>query len=183
MKKWSGLIEIEEITKKDKNNNILFVKKNIKNIMHNTAENLLLSSCFSDFTVPDIYYFGLDARENLSLTGGENDESLIYPVVESNVTIYDCPKNEPNNNGYARASINKNAFTILKAENNHYKVKSPTINFTGLGSGWGPVTNLFMSYLDEDLNTIIISTVPLEETIFVKNNESIYVKMNLILKS
>lgn len=181
-KKWHGLLIIEEITHQNKDGVILWKENNLTNILHNTGEKLLLSSTFAGMTLPTNYTFGLDARTTLTTTGGINGESLIYPYIVDNVTLATKPDGEPVGNGYARVNVVNNTFTVLLDGDNHYRANGPVISFLASGSGYGPVSNLFLLYHASGQD-IIVSTVPLQQPLTMVNGEVINVKMGIKLVS
>jgi len=183
-KKWHGLLEIIEITHKDKNGNILWEENNLTNILHNTGEKLLLSSVFAGVNLPGTYNFGLDSRTSLTVAGGTNGESLIYPYIVDFITLASAPDGEPGLGvGYSRVSVANNSFVISIDTDSHYKASGSIISFVGTGAGWGPVTNLFMSYVNGSNQDVIIATVPLTQPITVINEQVVNVRMALKLRT
>lgn len=183
-KQWNGLLEIVEITHKDKFGKIIWEDKNLTNVLHNTGEHLLLSSAFAGLSIPETYYFGLDSRTILTTTGGTGGESLIYPYQEDNIVTATGPNGEPTvGNGYARVSVANNVFVVVLAEDNHYRANGPIVSFLGSGAGWGPVTNLFMSYVNEDSQDVILATVPLSQPVSINNGEVVNVRLGLKLRT
>lgn len=182
-KEWHGLLEIQEIIHTDKYGKVLWQEKNLTNILHNTGEYLLLSTTFAGLTLPETFYFGLDSRTTLTVTGGTGGESLIYPVVEENITIANSPTGEPSiGSGYYRVSVANDVFVVV-LEDNHYRANGPIVTFLGSGDGWGPVTNLFMSYVNDSSQDIILATVPLSQPIQINDGEVLNARLGLKLRT
>lgn len=182
-KEWRGLLEIQEIIHKDKNGKVLWQDKNLTNILHNTGEYFLLSTAFAGLALPETFYFGLDSRNTLTVTGGSQGESLIYPYIEENVITAVSPNGEPSiGNGYYRVGVANNVFAVV-LEDNHYRANGPIITFLGSGSGWGPVKNLFMSYVNGSSQDVILATVPLSQTISINDGEILNARIGLKLRT
>lgn len=178
---WNGLLEIEYIEHLDENNKVIWFDKNLTNILHNTGEKFLLELAFSGGEIPNYYLFGLDNRTNLTLSGGDGGDSLIYPSVTNNVTTSN-PTGEPTGNGYYRVSVANSSFVVELQEDNHFKAKALTVAFTATGSGWGPINNLFLAYINGSYETVIIASVKLSQSLTLSAGQVINMKMALKLR-
>lgn len=56
MNNWNGLLEVEYIEHLDKNKNIIWCDKNLRNILHNTGEKFLLELAFANGEIPNNYF-------------------------------------------------------------------------------------------------------------------------------
>lgn len=182
-KQWHGILKIEEIEHKDVDGTVLWQDKNLTNILHNNGEKLLLSTAFAGGAIPTNYFFGLDARTELTVGGGVAGESIVYPYVVSNIVIATGPYGEPAVGvGYLRVNITNNVFVISMDDDLHYRASGPIISFFGSGAGWGPVTNLFLGYTNSQTSQdIILATVPLTQAVTVTNGQVINARMALKL--
>lgn len=153
------LMTIEEFTLVDKNKNIKFYEKDIKNIVHQKGEEYMLKALFMKDTVPDYYYAGLDNRSSL-----DSADTI------SSIT------GEPNN-GYSRVKIESWSGPALT--NGVYVIKSGFLKFSAISYGWGPVSNIFLS--TSKIGGILISSAKLSSKVSVVSGDSIVMTIGLSL--
>jgi len=164
---WRGLLTILEIKHIDKDGNILWEDKNVKNILHKEGENLILTSCFQSGLnfPPPFYYFGLDNRT-----------TLLESQTLSDVIF------EPTANGYTRSSVANDEFDVDLISGS-YRALSPILTFSATGGSWGPVRNLFMTNAAQFApGGLLISSVPLSNPVTVIDGSSLTVRMALSLR-
>lgn len=153
------LMTIEKFILLDKNKKIKYSQNNIKNMVHQKGEQYMLDVLFMKGTVAGSYYAGLDNRATLD--------------VSDTITSL---SGEPFN-GYSRIQIESWEGPILT--NGVYVVKSGFLTFSGVGTGWGPVRNIFLS--TSRIGGILISSARLSQSVSVAANDSIVMVMNLSL--
>ena len=165
MKNWHGLMKILEI-QHVRNGKVIWEDKNILNIFHTGGELYMLTCCFDNpGSLPVAnYYFGLDSRSSIATT------DLI-----TNLT------GEPNSNGYSRVAVPSNGNFTLDFVNGIYRATSQILTFTATGSGWGPVTNLFLA-TTIDNSGILIASSPLSSATSLSAGDSINMRMALSLQ-
>jgi hypothetical protein len=164
---WYGILKILEFKHLDVDGKILYEEKNILNILHNSGESFILSSCFAGGEIPATYYFGMDSRLTLTAT---DDMTLLEDYETSGF-------------GYLRQQIPSsgvNSFNIT-FENSHYKATSPPVQFSAIGGTWGPVQNLFMTN-KSDYSGNLISSAALLAPVSVTDGQSIIMRLGLSLK-
>lgn len=166
MKNWNGIMEILELNHFNKNNNLIYQEKNIKNIIHTTGEEFVLKVLFSGLEIPNYYYLGLDSRTNLSK---QQEISDIFGL-------------EPGQNYYSRQRTDSNNFSIIVSESGQIRADSPILAFKAVGGSWGPVNNIFLA-TGIGFNSILISSASLGRSITVADGETITMKMGMALSS
>jgi hypothetical protein len=158
------LLTIESIKLFDKNNNIKYEQKNIKNTLHQTGQFYMLNSLFANKnTRVDFYYAGLDNRTSLSTT--DTMASLL---------------DEPSSNGYIRQKITSWSSPVIS--NSVYVVKSNSITFSASSTGWGPVRNIFLATTQNN-SGFLISSVKLNQELILKAGDTSVLIMNLSLSN
>lgn len=168
MKKWNGIMTISEFNHLNRNNEIIYSEKNIKNTIHIKGEELILKILFAGEATPVNYYVGLDNRTSI------NRNQLINDVFGW----------EPTLNSYSRQTVESNNFSIITASSGVMQANSPTLLFRASGGSWGPVRNIFLSTaLGYGTNSILISSVPLSTSITVADGEIITMRMSMALSS
>ena len=76
---WHGLLKIIEIKHLDKNGNIIWSDKNLKNILHNQGEGYILDATFvNQSIIPSSYYFGLEWSGYTNIDAAVNCEDTFY---------------------------------------------------------------------------------------------------------
>ena len=179
------LIKIDYFRHLDKNNNILYEEKDIKNIIHAKGQEYILRVLFDALSIPNNYYIGLDNRSSLSL---EDTLETIVPV-------------EPSTNGYSRQPVESAVFNLNVTSSGNYKADSPIVLFRAIGGSWGPVKNVFLATslsttTNEStsiplpdgtgggtfLNTVV-SSIALSSEVTVANGESVSMKISLGLEN
>jgi hypothetical protein len=162
-KNWHGIITIEEIKLVSKENEVIWEKRNLKNMIHTTGEEFFLGVLFNGVSIPEKYFFGLDNRS--SLTAAQTMGSLIA---------------EPAINGYSRQQVTSTTFVMTEV-GGITVARSPILIFSATGGSWGPVQNLFLT--DEgDATGYLISSVALTDSVTVTSGQSIYVRMGISLR-
>lgn len=181
------LLTIESIKLFDKNNNIKYEQKNIKNTLHQAGQFYMLNSLFTNITRcnppgvanscdgqavslgnlkstrSDFYYAGLDNRTSLSTT--DTMASLV---------------DEPSSNGYIRQKITSWSSPVIS--NSVYVVKSNSITFSSSSTGWGPVKNIFLA-TTQNTTGFLISSVKLNQELTLKAGDTAVLIMNLSLSN
>jgi hypothetical protein len=165
---WQGIMKIKEIQHWDSNNNLLWESHNVKNLLHFEGEQFLLQAAFSggklSTIIPEFYYLGLDNRLEVSV------EDTMQDIL-----------NEPNKNGYQRASVASSGDFAINFINNHYVATSPVVAFFANLGFWGPVSNLFIT-AEVNNEYKLISTVVLPSAIEVNSGERITLRIGMQLR-
>lgn len=168
------LMEILEINHFNKNGDLLFNNKNVKNLVHKQGERYMLRVLFGDLEKSERYYLGLDNRSDLS----EADD--FQKVCELEVS---------SNFGYARQPVSNNGFSFVVNIYGDYQANSPIVYFRANGGSWGPVKNLFLctdSVSSCSLNTnegYLLSSIPLGSTITLLDGETISMRLAIALRN
>ena len=158
------LLTIESIKLFDKDNNIKYEQKNIKNTLHQLGQFYMLNSLFANKnTRVDFYYAGLDNRTSLNTT--DTMASLV---------------DEPSSNGYSRQKITSWSSPVIS--NSVYVVKSNSITFSSSSTGWGPVRNIFLA-TTQNPSGFLISSVKLNQELTLKAGDTAILIMNLSLSN
>lgn len=173
MNNWNGILKIEWIEQRDKNNNLIYRDENIYNMMHNDGELFILSNMFirnsSDISIPNSYYFGLDSRTVLN--ANDNMETIQLNDYE--------PTDEF---GYNRQSVLSSGQFSIEQVSGNYRVVSPIIAFeANNGGNWGPIRNLFMTN-SLGYDGYLMATAALNQPIEVEDGQNISLRMALSLK-
>lgn len=131
-----------------RNGRIIWEEESAENILHDEGEQALLSAYFdTDLTgygpPPASLYIGLDNRSTLT-----ESQTL------ANLT------GEPTGNGYARIAVSTTTGWTISAPIDDYQAKTATLTFNATGSGWGPVSNLFLATTSNNTGKLLVS-VPL----------------------
>lgn len=165
MKKWHGLMKIVDI-QHIRNGEVIWEEKNILNTFHTGGELFILSCCFDNGgTLPPAnYYFGLDNRGTISA------DDMLSDLV-----------GEPSQNGYLRAAAPSNGVFTIDVINGVYNASGPIVTFSATGSGYGPVTNLFMATTSDNTG-ILVATATLSAPITFANTDSVNMRMRLSLQ-
>ena len=164
------LITIEEIQHLSRTKNILWSKKNLKNVLHLEGEEFILKALFNggnspNTFIPDEYYFGLDNRTTLS------SEDVMVSLI-----------NEPTIAGYTRQTLSSTiGFTVIEVTTGVIRAQSVILTFQAVGSSWGPVSNLFMTDR-ADNSGFLIASVATGNTFIVNDGESVTMRMTFGLK-
>ena len=164
-KDWHGLVKILEV-QHVRNGEVIWEEKNLLNTLHVGGELFVLSCCFdNDGTLPPAnYYFGLDNRAEISV------DDLMTDIAD-----------EPADNGYLRAAVSSSGQFTVDILGGVYRATSQIVSFSATGSGWGPVSNLFLTTTSDD-SGILIATSPLSNTITLSGGDAINMRMALALK-
>lgn len=165
MKQWRGLMKVLEVKHTDHDGRILYREEGIKNLIHYTGEQLILSILFGGVTVPENYYIGLDSRTSLSATSSISDISGF----------------EPSSGGYSRQLVNSSNFSVISAAEG-WQANSPVLLFSAVGGSWGPVKNIFMAAgLGYAASSTLISSASLSREITVAAGEVVTMRMAMAL--
>lgn len=148
MSNWRGIMKVIEI-KHLRDNQVLWHKKDIKNILHLDGEEFLLRAAFTggqdSSVIPENYYLGLDNRVAL------DEEDTIDNLL-----------GEPTGNGYERQEVSSSGDFTVADENGHFRATSKIVSFRAEGGSWGPVSNLFLTDSESD-DGYLISSVALSD--------------------
>jgi len=165
---WHGIMKVLEIQHRDKNGNVIWEQKGIKNLLHLKGEEFLLRAAFTggkvSNVIPENYYLGLDNRTTVV----EEDEM-------TNTT------GEPGFSGYERQPVASSGDFTVSFENGHYQAISPIVAFGAIVGSWGPVQNLFLSDQSGSLG-VLISTAVLDTPVIVNDGESVTMRIAMTLK-
>lgn len=187
MSNWRGIVTILEIEHLDKDGNIKWQDKNLKNLLHQEGEYFILKCCFDhgrpvsppnvEKFPPDEYYFGLDFRT---------------PAVTDTYLGLSTPNgliNEPITGGYTRAVVaSTGTFQIAQVgspPNGVYRATSQILTFNAIGANFTTVNNLFMTNIPEDGDAdegLLISSTPLSNQITLADGESLNLRMALSMQ-
>jgi hypothetical protein len=165
---WNGIMKILEI-QHIRDNKVIWENKNLYNTLHVGGEAYLLACCFVNPGTfpPTNYYFGLDNRATIDANNIITD-------------LYD----EPISSGYLRApvgsSVSSGGFT-LEIVNGVWRATGQIVTFSATGSGWGPVSNLFLA-TTADNSGILLASSKLSNPITLSGGDSVNVRMSLALK-
>ena len=150
-----------------RNNKVIWRAENIKNMIHLEGREFLIKTAFSNDgnLVPDNYYLGLDARDDLA---EDNDLTSLL--------------DEPFGNGYTRQTLPSNGtgFAITQTSG-VYKALSNIITFSASGLGWGPVKNMFLT-TESDNSGILISSLVLTSPVTTVSGDVVSVQIALSLQ-
>lgn len=173
MSNWRGIMKVIEI-KHLRNGEVIWEKRNIKNILHLDGEEFILRAAFTggqdSSVIPENYYLGLDNR--VALEADDTIENLL---------------GEPTGNGYTRQQVSSSGDFIVSEESGHFRVTSKIVAFRAEGGEWGPVSNLFLTDKETD-DGYLISTVPLSDdpdnpiNIVVEDGDSLTLRLALTLR-
>lgn len=164
------LMTIDKFTVFNKYKSIIFEQKNIKNIVHQEGEQYMLNVLFNleqsinDGKVASSYYAGLDNRITLSST-----DSMLLSIVGEPLP----------QTSYSRQQIT--TWTEPFISNGVYVVKSNPITFDAAVTGWGPVSNIFLT--TNSSGGILISSAKLSETVTLNVGDSIVLTISLSLNN
>lgn len=150
-----------------RNNKVIWRAENIKNMIHLQGREFLVKTAFSNNgnLVPDNYYLGLDARDDLV-----EDDTLSSLL------------DEPYQNGYLRQLLPSNGTGFAITETSGvYKALSNIITFSASELGWGPVKNMFLT-TKSDNSGILISSLVLTSPVTTVAGDTISVQIALSLQ-
>jgi hypothetical protein len=150
-----------------RNNKVIWRAENIKNMIHLEGREFLVKTAFSNngSLVPDNYYLGLDARDDLV-----EDDTLSSLL------------DEPYQNGYLRQLLPSNGTGFAITETSGvYKALSNIITFSASELGWGPVKNMFLT-TESDNSGILISSLVLTSPVTTVAGDTISVQIALSLQ-
>jgi hypothetical protein len=163
---WHGLMKLLEIKHLSADGDVLWKSENIRNILHTSGEEFMLTSLFSDAsTIPTDYVFGLDNRLTVAAADTMTDVSLV----------------EPAGNGYFRQAVASDGQFVISVVNGVNRASGPIITFSAAGGSWGPVRNLFLTD-QPDSSGFLIASVPLAQVLTVADGESVSMRMALSLR-
>lgn len=107
------LTTIKWITHKDKNNNLLWKMKNVKNILHLEGQEYIIKSLFNSLIASQNYFCGLDSREEV------NEEDTSQSLISEPFT----------NSSYSRFSLNSNSF-LYSVYRNKPQVRTSLVKYS-----------------------------------------------------
>lgn len=167
------LLKILEIKLVDINGSVLWHDFNLPNTFHKSGEEYCIRALFTGGTnnlyIPENYYLGLDSRTSISI-----DDTMTTIAAEGH---------EPTSGGYVRQAVGSlNQFTISLNGEGHTLALSPVVTFVATigGTGWGPVSNLFLT-TKTDNTGYLIASVPLSQSTSVSAGNAIHMRMSLSL--
>lgn len=120
--------------------NIVYDERDIPNTLHFLGEEFCLKCLFTGGEVPPNYYVGLDNRSEILATQ----------------TIEDL-ENEPVGNGYLRQAVSSLTGFSIEVNNGIHRAVSGIVTFSASGSGWGPVSNVFISNVANSSGYLVCS--------------------------
>jgi hypothetical protein len=170
---WSGILICDEF-KHIRNENVIFEKYNIKNLLHIQGEDQLLRALFiggniNNAYIPNFYYLGLDNRSVISITD-----------------TYSTISGEPlTNTGYSRQSISSVSGFTVETSGTICKAKTNLMGFTATAASWGPVKNLFLTSVPNSSVTpgVLYSTIQIGSDIVVGIGDTISMKFSMALRN
>lgn len=164
-KDWHGLVKILEI-QHVRDGKVIWEDKNLLNTLHIGGEMFLLSCAFDSSSgyPPSNYYFGLDNRNEITV----ND--LITDISD-----------EPSGSGYLRQAVSSTGQFTIDIVSGIYRATSQIVTFSATGSGWGPVSNLFMA-TSSDGSGILLASNQLSNPITLTSGDAINMRMALALR-
>jgi hypothetical protein len=175
-------MKIDDFLILDKNNEVKYQQKNIKNTFHQEGEEYILNALFKGKdNIPDIgYWVGLDTRQAVSRTdtlASINGEPFNYTDgINSGLT------------GYQRKNIPFTNWSITPpGVSTPYYATSGSIIFSAVNYKFNSVTNIFLATTNEtNCNSIqcvgkLISTASLGTTVSVAAGESVVMSMSISL--
>lgn len=158
-------MKVLEIKHTDSAGKVLYREEGIKNLIHYSGEQLILSILFGGAEVPENYFIGLDSRTSLSASSGISDISGF----------------EPTGGGYSRQSVDSGNFSVISASEG-WQANSPILLFSAVGGSWGPVRNIFMATgLGYAESSTLISSASLSRDITVNAGEVVTMRMAMAL--
>lgn len=162
-----NLMTVDKFSIIDKSEKIIYEQKNIKNILHSEGEEFIIKSIFSSsVAIPSSYYVGLDFRNNL--TKADSMQSIYL---------------EPNTGNYRRQEIASNSWVVSNSTGT-WIAKSPSIVFSAIGNGWGPVKNIFLTTVEEGKSgKYIISSSALQQNVSLNAGQKIVLEISLSIFS
>lgn len=126
------VFRIVEMQILDKNDNVVFERKNILNTTHTDWQEFALKTLFntdSGETIPENYWIGLDNRGTITVADTLNSLS-----------------GEPTTNNYARISVSsEDGFDVELNDDGNYQATTSSLLWTAVGGSFGPVQNVFIS--------------------------------------
>lgn len=168
MNNWRGILKILEIKHLDINGNVIWEKRNIKNVLHLDGEEFLLRAAFlggrESTIIPDNYYLGLDNRQTVQV------EDTLDDLI-----------GEPSGGGYERQMVSSAGDFAINFESNHFLITSPIVAFRATTGSWGPITNLFLSDVVNS-SGYLISTAELNSAVSLEIGESVTMRIGMTLK-
>lgn len=185
-------MKIDDFLILDKNNEIKYQQKNIKNTFHQEGEEYILNSLFTsaDYLSKTGYWVGLDTRQAVSRTdtlASINGEPFNYT---DGINYFPT--------GYQRKNVPLGSWTIINPNQSGttvppsgvltpYYATSGSIIFSAVNYNFNSVTNIFLATTNEtNCNTIqcagkLISTASLGTTVSVAAGESVVMSMSISL--
>ncbi len=172
-KNWPGILILDEI-KQIRNNQVIFEKQNIHNILHVQGEEQILNALFvggsiSNNYIPSFYYLGLDNR----------------PVVSASDTYSSISGEPATSTGYARQGISSTSGFTIVTSGTTVKAKSSLVAFSATTSAWGPVKNLFLTNVvsGTPASARLYSTIEIGSAITVAVGDQISLIFSMSLKN
>jgi hypothetical protein len=167
MDKWNGILTITEIQHWNSKGELLWEDRNIKNLLHQDGEHFLLGAAFTggqnSTIIPAYYYLGLDNRQSIAVS--DTMDSLI---------------GEPSSGGYSRQAVSSSGDFVLNIHNGHYVANSPIVAFRSTVTGWGPVSNLFLTTA-ADNSGYLISTAVLGTPVSLAAGDNVTMRIGMRL--
>ena len=166
---WNGIMKIVEINHFNKNNELIWQAKNIRNILHQEGEEFVLRAVFTggqtSTVIPENYYLGLDNRVTISATNTMDD--LL---------------GEPQSGGYARQAVSSAGdFSVALENNENFVATSPIVAFRATTATWGPVSHLFLTDREDNAGALI-SSASLPTPVTVEFGDTITMRLSMQLK-
>ena len=164
MDTWNGILTIIEIQHRNSQGDLLWEQKNIRNLLHQEGEHLLLGVTFAGMVLPTNYYLGLDNRSFITATD-----------------VLDDLIGEPTAGGYQRQEIPAVGAFALNLESHHYVATSPIVTFRATVASWGPVSNLFLATTNDNTGSLI-STAILGSAVFLTAGDNVTMRIGMRLR-
>jgi hypothetical protein len=88
---------------------------------------------------------------------------------------------EPSGGGYVRQEIASAGDFAINFENDHFVATSPIVAFRATTGSWGPVSNLFLTNMDDNTG-YLISTAVLQSAIALNPGDAVTMRIGMKLR-
>ena len=167
-KNWNGILKLIELHHLDVDGSIISKQVNRLNTLHQGGEEFLLRAAFTggriSEVIPDFYYIGLDNRQSVSFS--DTIDNLI---------------GEPITGGYQRQQVSSSGDFAINLNQTHFLATSPIVGFRSTTTGWGPVSNIFLTTAIDSTGDLI-STVVLAAPISLGAGQSVTMRIGITIK-
>lgn len=161
------VLHIAEITHKNKHGEVLWIGKNIDNMLHDQGEQSILSAYFAKG------YSGFGASPNNLYLG------LCAGSAPTEASTLSSLSGEPSGSGYSRKALSTTGTGVsgqdfvLDQPGAYYRAGSKVVTFEASGGAWAPVTRLFLSTAASGTSGLLICTLSLSTTRTLQDGDSL----------